>query len=323
MNLFAAEERERAAAPYERLARKALVAYGLERSRLDLVSDAARITYRALDETTKTAWALQTHPRGCDAREILRGLRWLAGLRRETSALVPEPVLTRSGELIQSLSTPGVPGFRQVTLSSWIDGRRLPSAEWTRAHARRAGQAIAGLHNHAESFELPHELALPETDIESLERAIDARALAAAVAPNEEALLTAASEAYRKGLSEAGTGREVAGLIHARLSSDHVLFSGESAGFVGFGGCRWGHYAYDVAAVSLSLRGTKQGEALTGALIEGYREARPDVGALPDLLPAFSALRLLEELTRLADRAESERPRVVGRIINQLRAALL
>jgi Ser/Thr protein kinase RdoA (MazF antagonist) len=322
MNLFDAVDRDEAAGPYERLARKALDAYGLGGARLNLVSDSSRIVFRAYDRTVKAAWALRIHPRGWDPRRILRGLVWLASLRRETDVSVPEPILTRAGELVRSLSTPGVSGFRQVTLVTWLEGqRRLPS-DWSQKEAEQLGRCVGKLHNHAERFELPQELDVRLRDAKSVEEDLNPRGLARAIAPDDVGLLIAACDAACEALSDLGAGRDVAGLIHDRLTPDHILFDEEEIRLVGFGRCRRGHYASDLACVTMSLQGENAAD-LRAAFLEGYVGARPTPHELPDLLPPLSALRLLDDLRACADEAtapgDRPSPQTVQRILGRLR----
>jgi len=327
MDLFDAMDRDGVMAPYERLARKALAAYGLEECRLDFISDGLRVVCRASDRSTKSSWSLHIHPRGYDPRSILRSLHWLAALRRETPARVPEPLLTRSGELVQSLSTPGISGFRQCTLIEWIDGQRLPIDDWSLNGTQSLGRLIARLHAHAERFQLPPELDPPKVSVQAFEQAVDPVALARTLGPKDEGLLVAAFDSARKTMLEVGTGPEVAGLIHGRTAPEHILFDEEAVGLIGFGHCRWGHYASDVAAIALCLRGTSNEASLRTALLEGYREIRPgtECTVSPDLVAPFSALRLLETLAECAEEGAGEstdaagRERTIQRTLTRLR----
>jgi Ser/Thr protein kinase RdoA (MazF antagonist) len=296
MDLFEGFRLEEETAPYERLARKALAAYGLEGVRLDAVSRAEDVLFRASDREAKTAYALRIHPRGWERVRILRGLLWLASLRREARLHVPEPVLARSGELVQSLSTPGVSGFRQITLVGWLAGQPVPVAEWSPEKTLRLGRTIGQLHRHAETFDLPADLAPPRRIAETLNEEIDPARLARAVAPEAKDLLARAVEAARDAMSDAGSGSEAAGLIHANLTPAHALFEEDNARLIGFTHCRWGHYAYDLATVDLALRELDDGDRLRTVLLEGYEEVRPLPADARDRLTPFAVLRLLDEL---------------------------
>ncbi|MGB2983853.1 MAG: phosphotransferase [Candidatus Bipolaricaulia bacterium] len=298
MNLFEESRWQESAAPYERLARKALAAYGIEEPRLDLVSCERQVLYRVSDPETRTSYALRLYPSGWDRGQILRTLFWLAALRREARLLVPEPVLTRTGELVQSLSTPGVSGFRQTAMLSWVSGQRLP--EWTATQACDVGRLIGKMHEQTKMFELPGELALKLREPDALDERIDPVRLSRTVAPEEEALLIDAADRVRRATSTLGTAADVAGLIHANLTPEHVVFEDDAACAIGFTGCRWGYYAYDLATMGRSLRDRENGDELRSRLLEGYEEVRPLPPGFANHRSAFAALRVLDELRTVA-----------------------
>jgi len=327
MNLFDDLRKRESAAPFERLARKALAAYGLEEARLDLLSHRDHVVLRASEPSSSGSlspsdYALHVYPRGWDRDQILRTLLWQTGLLRETNVLCPEPILTRDGELVQSLSTPGVSGFRQVSVVSWIKGQALEATEWTVEHARRTGRLIGTLHRQAEAFSLPQDLTQKRRTADTLKESVDSVRLARAHAAEEETLFSDAVERVRQAMSALGTAIDVAGLIHANLSIDHVLFDRRDARPIGFAHARWGYYAYDLASLDLRLSELEDGSLLRGGLLDGYRETRPTETDLAEHLGAFALLRLLDELQSLPEPSEPSAAAIrsrAGRIVSAIR----
>ncbi|MFC2078021.1 phosphotransferase enzyme family protein [Candidatus Bipolaricaulota bacterium] len=331
MNLFDDLRKRESAAPYERLARKALAAYGLEEARLDLLSHGDHVVFRASEPSSSgglssSDYVLHVYPRGWDQGQILRTLLWQTGLLRATDVLCPEPVLTRDGELVQSLSTPGVSGFRQVSVLGWVKGQSLEAAEWTADHARQTGRLIGTLHRQAETFSLPQDLAPKRRTAEALEESVDPVRLARAHAAEEETLFTDAVERVRQAMSALGTATDVAGLVHANLSLDHVLFDRSGARPIGFTHARWGYYAYDLAALDLRLSDLEDDSLLRGGLLDGYRETRPTEPDLAEHLGTFALLRLLDELRSLPEPSEPGSAAAIrgraGRIVSAIRQAV-
>ncbi len=324
MDLFQDLRRRDDEAPYERLARKALGAYGLDEARLDLVSQKDHVVFRVVDGAgkTATAYALRIYPSAWDRDRILRTFSWLTSLRCETGLPVPEPILTRSGEWIQSHSTPGISGFHQIALVSWVDGRR--PKEWTTSHADAAGRRLAQLHAHSEAFDLSLKREFPRRTAETVAEQIDPIRLARAVAPDAEELLVDAVDRVRSSMSELGSGPRVAGLIHGNPTGEHVLFEERDARLIGFTHCRWGYYLYDIAFLGLSMGGRERGLDLRRSAIAAYREVR-DLPADADRhLEAFTVLGLLDRLCEAAptpDRPASE-DRDVRRSIEELRRSI-
>jgi len=113
---------------YERLARKGLSAYGLADAELSLISQKGRIVFSVIDNDPEGGeiYALRICGRGESREQLMREFLFLEGLRRSLDLNVPEPILTRKGELFRSVSTPGVSGFRLVCLLRWVAGRPIP-----------------------------------------------------------------------------------------------------------------------------------------------------------------------------------------------------
>jgi Ser/Thr protein kinase RdoA (MazF antagonist) len=303
MNLFDGLQRRESAAPFERLARKALTAYGMDEAQLDVVSHADHVLCRVSDriisqDKAVARYGLHVYPRGWSRSQILRTLLWLSALRRDLP--VPEPILTRIGELVQSLSTQGVSGFRQVTLLGWLDGRRLDVAEWTEEHVRDVGRLIGAVHDRATRFRPRQDLAPPRRSADTLTETIDPAELSHALSLKEESLFASAVDRVREAMSSLGSSPDVAGMIHGRLTPDHVVFGEDGAHAIGFTNARWGYFLYDLATLDLSLRALENVAGLRGSLLEGYSDARPIPANFNDHLDAFAILRLLDELIALA-----------------------
>lgn len=321
MDLFDDAQRREDAAPFERLAHKALAAYGLEDARLDLASRGEHVVFRVFDRPTRSAYALRIHPRGRAREQILRTLLWLASLHRETDALVPEPVLTRSGDLTQSLSAPGVSGFRQVSLAAWLDGQIRPFGEWTSEDAERLGRAVGSLHRHASTFRLPDRLAPDRREPAARLDEIDPDRLSHVLGPEGKALLSRAVSVARDAMAEVESDATVAGLIHGNPTPEHVLFDEEKVGLVGFGECHWGLFADDLAIADLSLRRCHDPGALRAGLFAGYAQVHTLPIDAEASLDAFVVLRLLDELNARAaglDRSDPAARRGAEKILRQL-----
>jgi Ser/Thr protein kinase RdoA (MazF antagonist) len=311
---------------FERLARKALAAYGLEEARLHAISHATHVILEVHDESDAVEgtghFALRICPRGWDRSQLTREFLWLGKLRREENLAVPEPVLTRSGELFRNVSVPGVSGFRYVALLRWVEGISLPVGDWTSRDVRRIGRVIGQLHLHAASFAWPAELACPRRNEKTLETSIDPTRLARRVAPERIETLRDAVELVCRSMRALGTGPDVAGVIHANLRPENVLLHDEEARAIGFAGCRWGYSLYDLATIDLALRDEGHLETNREELLSGYCEARPLPDLWSDHLDAFAALRLLDVLQRhpspLSTRTTAESPTSVERTFARL-----
>jgi hypothetical protein len=114
-----------------RLAVRALDAYPLTDPQLRFVTHGENTTFKveaSTDDGTVERFLLRVHRPGrhgrfVDADAAIRSeLRWLMALRAQTDLSVPEPLLTRDGELTTTAAAAGVPQPRTCSVLRWMDG---------------------------------------------------------------------------------------------------------------------------------------------------------------------------------------------------------
>src|SRR2546430_7027009 len=148
-----------------RLAEIALTAYDLGEVHLTPLMHFFNTTFR-IDTCLHSPGASQEYPAACkgeryvirihrpgsqNAAAIQSELLWLLALRREAGLVVPEPLSTRDGTLVTSVSTAGVPEARQCVVFRWVDGRFLRS-RLSGKELERVGAFLARVHQHAREF---------------------------------------------------------------------------------------------------------------------------------------------------------------------------
>ena len=120
---------------------------------------------------------------------------------------------------------------------------------------------------------------------------------------------------------------DAAGLIHADLHQENVLFGNGSVGVIDFDDCGWGFFLYDLAVPLSEVTLRPAYPAMRDALLEAYARRRPlpdDAGTHVD---AFIVLRGLQILVwvlesrdlpafrdRWADWVRAELDWIAGRI---------
>jgi Ser/Thr protein kinase RdoA (MazF antagonist) len=106
-----------------RLALRALEAYDLAEPRLKAIIHETNTTFR-VDAADGSLYVLRIHaPLARTAAAVQSELLWLAAIRRDTDLTVPEPIPTRSGELLTIADAEGVPEPRVCVLL--LDRRAL------------------------------------------------------------------------------------------------------------------------------------------------------------------------------------------------------
>ena len=272
---------------YEHFARKALTAYGLEDAELRFLGQSANVVFRV--QTDDGRWALRICNPGRDHRILMRELLWLVALNRDTDLSVPEPVIMRSGDLLRSVSMPGLSGFRACMLFRWVRGQF--EDDLTTDHLRAVGELTATLHKHAETFRWPEELAPVKISAATVGDNVPRATLRAHYSEDDVESILTTIPVIQTTMRSLGEGHDVAGVIHGDLHQCNYLFHGGEARAIDFECVQWNYYAFDLATTFDSLCSRSDYESLESAYIEGYIGVRPLPCDLKKHIPAFDMLR--------------------------------
>ena len=282
---------------YMRLARKALDGYGLADAETTWQPGTGDAVFRVSksDERGARAYALRIGHPARSVDQPKREIAWLTALCRDTDVVVPEPVLARDGELIRRVGIGGVPGFRPCVLFRWVYGRPIdsdPEADGL----RRAGEFVARLHAHGATYRWPDEIRAPRRTPSRIAENVSRPALARHADAATVDRFFSTIERVQRVLGVLGESADVAGVIHGDLRLRRVRFHADRMGAVGFDRCRWGYFATDVAMLLADLRGRAEADVLRGVFLDGYRSVRSITEETIAQLPAFDALRAIDEV---------------------------
>lgn len=281
----------------EKLARAALVEYGLSGTTLTHRSYLENAVFEVLDEPSGMHASLRVCRSGWETGALQREICWLEALERDTDLRVPAPIRTSAGEPFCVVETAGVPGSRACVLFHWVDGAFAAPEELTPSRLRKVGQFLGWLHEHAETFRLPSDLAADRFDADCLE-ASDHRANVAAYFSkvSDLAAFDEAVAAMVRLMRELGDDASVAGIIHGDFHQRNYVFDGERVGALDFETMRWGYYLYDLATTLSYLvpefLGDVDPEPLRAAVLEGYAQVRGLPQKFERMLRVFSAYRV-------------------------------
>lgn len=301
------------------LARAALPAYGLGDATLNFSGRDENTTFRVVAAGAAAAtdapfvagqYLLRIHRPGYQTPESLTSeLTWLAALR-EAGLVVPEPVLSTSGEFLTEAAAPGIPEPRCCTLFCWMRGRKLRRIRL--GHFTALGRLMAHLHEHVARWPLPPGFARRRWDWEGLFGDDAGFNLAAervwALLPESCAgRFRAVADQARQMLDELGQGPDAFGLIHADLSlgaEGNVLFAGGEARPIDFDDCGFGHWVYDVAVALAHWQLAESWPRVRDALLVGYNQVRPFPAGQLAHLDLFMAARHVSEILWATDIAQ-------------------
>jgi len=272
---------------YERLARKALISYGLEDAELLFLGQSANVMFRV--QTDEGRWALRICNPGRDHKILMRELLWLVALGRDTDLSIPEPVITRSGELLRSVSMPGISGFRACVLFRWVKGQF--AEELSAEHLRAMGSLTAKLHFHGSRFSWPNELVPVPMGPDRVGSNIPETLLQTHYAAKDVAVIRDTFPVIASAMRSLGQGTDVLGPVHGDLHQWNVLFEQGSAAAIDFECVQANYFAYDIATTFSYLNHRSDVDALRAAFCAGYEEVRPLPMDWDEHLHVFDMLR--------------------------------
>jgi 4-aminobutyrate aminotransferase-like enzyme/Ser/Thr protein kinase RdoA (MazF antagonist) len=288
------------------VARRALDAFGMRAdAQIAFVKHRENHVYRVSADGID--YSLRMHRHGYHSDAELRDE--ILSLHRLASAglPVPAPVATTDGEFL-ALVRDDENRTRQATLQRWVDnGRQLGdsgavfegSETPDRSRLTRLGQLIGRLHDFAEQSGTPSDYARPAWDLAGLTGATalwgDASSLPG-LRQQDAAILSAAHDRLRRDLLSLPIGADRYGVIHADMTFENVLDTGDELIALDFDDSGEGWFLFDLATTAFWCTPHPEGSELIDALLDGYTSVRT---TSPDDLQCWNPLLMARALSYL------------------------
>jgi Ser/Thr protein kinase RdoA (MazF antagonist) len=314
-SLTPAEQSERVA----RLGRRALLAWGIEPTALELLKYRENAVFRVVT-TDGRRYALRIHRAGYHTDAELRSeLQWMQALARDGFD-VPTLVPTRAGALFTGATDADIPEPRQVDLFEWIEGSQLGSVEGgvdgdvatlTRTF-HTVGALAARLHNQATRWQPPAGFTRHAWDADGLvgEQPFWGRFWElAALGDTERELLTRARDRVRRELGALERSPRNYGLIHADFAPENLMVDGDRVWLLDFDDAGYGWHLFEIATSLYFHIGQPHFDAIEQATIAGYRSERELPDADVARLPLFYTARGFTYLGWVHTRQETQTAR--------------
>ncbi len=216
-----------------------------------------------------------------DAEAIASELIFLAALSRGAGLPVPEPVPTLDGQLLTTITTPGVPHGRHVSLMRWLDGRRLTKG-FRPNHFKAWGRLMAQLHEFSMSWKPPDGFERPHWDwhgqLGGRDFSRPVEELVASMPSHFQEPFEIVSGQAREVMELLGKGPDAYGMIHADMYPENVLFRAGEAYPIDFEDCGYGYWVWDIAIALCYWPWTEDWYWMRDAFLDGYAQVR----TLPD-----------------------------------------
>ena len=247
-----------------RIAKAALVPYGLENATARLIRSYENLVFRV---DADRAYVLRICPSGANRQRLLAEICWLAAIRCDTDLLVPKPLPNCHGDLVGQIDD------RACVLFEWLAGEPV-SKMMSPAIAYCIGEMMARLHQHAESYQ-PENYSGPKFGYDYFfgDRSWWQRHARARLAREYEGLLPAIERAQAL-LKHLGESPKYFGMTHTDIHFSNVIYDGDVLALIDFGDCGLGYYLTDIAVTEAEFRDYAEADTLICGFRAGYAAAR-------------------------------------------------
>jgi Ser/Thr protein kinase RdoA (MazF antagonist) len=282
-------------------AERALEHFPVEPEAIELVAFSENVTFRVSTRHREADYVLRLHRPGYNAIGELDSERLWAGALKDAGLCIQDSLPTRQGQYFVPIDIPGAGEQRYAGMTSWLEGMLLSDClEAKPGPADRArvfheiGAIAAAIHNQSAAWNVPPGFTRRRLDLDGLlgeqphwGRFWEHPDLNRA----EGAALLHKRNEVGKVLRAYGETADNFSLIHADLDPDNIIQHGDDMALIDFDDAAFGWHLYDLASALLEYRSAPDFEALSAALLDGYRQHRPLAERDIEMLPAFLLVR--------------------------------
>jgi Ser/Thr protein kinase RdoA (MazF antagonist) len=286
---------------YKPAALKALESFSVEPENIELVAHSENVTFRVTARGSETDYVLRLHRPGYNSIEELNSERIWAAALKDAGISVQDSLLTRQGQHFVLVDIPGTTEQRYAGMMSWLEGKlssdyldTKPDRADRQRMFHRIGEIAAAIHNQSTAWAEPPGFERRRLDLEGLlgERPHWGRFWEHAdLSGAERAALLRKRQDVRNTLQAYSETADNFSLIHADLDPANIIQHGDDLALIDFDDSAYGWHMYDVASVLIEYRSKPDFDALTAALLDGYREHRSLQKRDIEMLPAFLLIR--------------------------------
>lgn len=299
---------------YVRAAQDALANFPVDADDITFIDLSENVTFRVSISDGDTDYVLRLHRPGYNSIEELESERAWTKALSEAGIPVPGALQTRHDENFALVDIPGTGEQRYAGMTTWFEGTALcylleagmGEEERTRIFGR-TGEILAAMHNQAARWEAPAGFTRPRLDLDRLlgESPHWGRFWEHAELTGEEkSLLLGVREDLRAALTSYGETPGHFGLIHTDLNPDNLIYDNGELSAIDFDDSAYGWHMYDIAAALIDDRTATDFDAVTAAMLDGYRKRRPLASRDIDMLRTFLLIRGMAIVGWFNDRPE-------------------
>lgn len=229
------------------LAEAAVLRYDIKSPAITFINHGENATFR-VDGKGSKSFLLRVHRENYHTKEAIHEeLGWLRRIRSIEGMFAPKPVKSKSGNYLETVSSPGIPDSRFCDLLEWVDGRFIYKSATPR-HLFLLGQLIAKLHRSTKNVKVKHRHYWDANGLVGSSPKFGTIDKISGLDKAKQSVITEGRKevlAYLRKFEKRFPDR--LGLIHADLHFGNFLINKGELGAIDFDDCGFGFHAYDLA----------------------------------------------------------------------------
>jgi Ser/Thr protein kinase RdoA (MazF antagonist) len=313
------------------LAQQALSLYTLRVEACRFLSHVENATFQITANGGKQ-FLLRIHRNGYHSRQaIVEELRWLRELSDDPMLIVPRPVPSKRGQLVERVETSLVGEARRCSLLEWIHGRFI-NKSLNRSHMENLGQLIGRLHKIGRLRAVVERRYWDAEGLVGGNPKLGSVEDLPGISSSDQRIISDGRRiTFRKLKRFEARFPHKQGLIHADLHFGNLLLSQGRIAAIDFDDCGFGFHAYDLvvplrsAEYMLGKRRRREYASLKDTLMEAYNREFGWDREDDEILPHMMTARRLALLGWLNSRSDNPGLRkdfkvVVRRVLKHLRS---
>lgn len=283
------------------LAQKALAEYPIKVKSLNFIHHGENTTFR-IQAISGQTFLLRIHRSDYHTKSaITEEMAWLKHLSKKGLS-VPNPVISKNGNLVETIEHTDIQGSRNCSVFKWIHGGFIRKSVKPR-HMFEIGQLLADFQNNTPKSKTKSRLYWTAEGLVGSNPKFGSLDKLSGVSSKQQSAITNARKSIFKKLKhfeKKYPHRQ--GLIHADLHFGNIISTGKNLGAIDFDDCGYGFFAYDLVIPYISVQnslGEKKKHLIPDykkALIDGYKTKRKwdidDEAIFPYLVTARKLLML-------------------------------
>jgi Ser/Thr protein kinase RdoA (MazF antagonist) len=289
-----------------KMAVKAMDAYGLGETKIQLIKHEMNSVFKVYGEETDKTYVLRIHPGNWLSPEIINTESiFLEALAREEGLLASTPVRGKNYSYVQIVSTDEVPEARCCMLFNWVEGD-IYEDKLEPEFLIQSGEYLGRLHEYGKKFKPMDGFKRPRLDMEGLfgpNGMFSSKYGELLIEKEDKEFLAKVEDKLRSQLDQIGTGEEMFGFIHGDYYFKNLVDQDGRIGAIDFDLCGWGYYYYDLLPPYWPSQQGDLDQALN-YILQGYRKVRKVPDGFDEYKDTFNAIRRLMDIYFFAARQD-------------------